>query len=221
MGIKENVRLFLKSNKDELNAQFEKKLIFTKFEIYGLKTKLLEDYVKKLYKQGVKSDDLLPPKSYEEILISGFLIGLEKISSKEKVEKIKALLPYIDNWGSCDAILSRLKKLENERDFFFSLLDSDEPFYQRFGIVWILKYYLKIDTQKSLKLIRKVQNENYYVKMAKSWAYAEAFLYDFGLTKDYVCQEEDFVKKKSIQKACESFRITSEQKNILRKMLKG
>ncbi len=220
MDIKEKTRLFLEKNKDEKNAEFEKKLIFTKFKIYGLKTKILEDYAKLLFKEGVKSEELLSPESYEEVLVAGFLLGLEKISAKEKVEKITNLLPFIDNWGSCDAILSRLKKLENEKEFFFSLLESDRPFYQRFGIVWILKYYLKKDIKESLEFIKKVQNENYYVKMAKAWAYAEAFLYDFDLTKDCVCNEEVFVKKKAIQKACESFRVTREQKDSLRKILK-
>lgn len=209
---------FLEKNRDLQNAQFERKLIFTKFEIFGLKTKLLEDEAKRLSKEGVIMEELLPPESYEEVLLAGFLLGMEKFSPREKVDKIKKLLPYIDNWATCDAILSRLKKMESESEFFFSLLDSDNPFEQRFGIVWILKYFLKIDIKKSLGLIRKVKSDNYYVKMAKSWAYAEAFLYNFELTKSCVFEEEDlFVKNKAIQKANESFRLTKEQKEILRK----
>lgn len=210
---------FLEKNRDLQNAQFERKLIFTKFEIFGLKTKLLEDEAKRLSKEGVIMEELLPPESYEEVLLAGFLLGQEKILSSEKVEKIKKLLPYIDNWATCDAIISRLKKMESESEFFFSLLESEDPFYQRFGLVWTLKYFLKIDIKKALFLIKNTKNDDYYVKMAKSWAYAEAFLYDFELTKKFVLDEEDeFVKNKSIQKAIESFRLTKEQKDVLRKL---
>ena len=110
--------------------------------------------------------------------------------------------------------------MESESEFFFSLLSNVNPFYQRFGIVWILKYYLKIDIKKSLFLIKTTKNDDFYLKMGKSWAYAEAFIYDFDLTLKTLLNDEDdfFIIKKSIQKALESYRITSEQKGLLRKV---
>ena len=155
--VKDELICFLQKNKDEDNAKFERKLIKTNYEILGLKTKLIEDYAKILAKKNLDIDQLLPFTYYEEILIAGIMIGKQKISSKEKVEQIKKLLPYIDNWGTCDCILSRLKNMENEKEFFFSLLNETNPFYQRFGIVWILKYYLKIDVKFSLFLIKNTK----------------------------------------------------------------
>ncbi len=215
-----DVQNFIKSNRDDKNAEFERKLIFTKYDIYGLKTNVLESYAKKLLNEQVDFKNFLPPQSYEEIVIYGILIGKCKQNAKEKVEMLKLLLPYIDNWGSCDTILSRLKNMESESEFFFSLLSNVNPFYQRFGIVWILKYYLKIDIKKSLFLIKTTKNDDFYLKMGKSWAYAEAFIYDFDLTLKTLLNDEDdfFIIKKSIQKALESYRITSEQKGLLRKV---
>lgn len=223
MTVKDQLNEYVKSHTDEKNAEFERKLIFTQHEIFGLKTKLLEEYAISLAKQNVSIDQLLPPDSYEGTVIAGLMIGHEKIGAKEKVLALKKLLPYIDNWGSCDCILSRLKKMESEKDFFISLLSSSSPFYQRFGIVWILKYYLKIDIKQSLFYIKNTKNEDYYLKMAKSWAYAEAFIYDFELTKKILMSEEKdvFIIKKALQKALESYRISDKQKDILRELRSG
>lgn len=220
MTLKDELINFLQKNKDENNAAFERKLISTNYEILGLKTKLIEDYAKMLAKENADISLFLPFKYYEEILIAGIMIGKRKISAKEKVGQIRQLLPFIDNWGTCDCILSRLKNMESEKEFFFSLLNEKNPFYQRFGVVWILKYYLKIDVKHSLFLIKNTKNDNYYLKMAKSWAYAEAFVYDFELTKLTLTQDESdiFVVKKSLQKALESYRISDKQKSALKKI---
>lgn len=216
--MKYKLKDYIEKNQDKNNAEFENKLIKTKFKIYGLKTKLIEKYALELAKENLKIKDFLPLESYEEVLICGIMIGKSKINAKEKVEELKLLLPYIDNWGSCDCILSRLKNMESEKDFFFSLLGSQNPFYQRFGIVWILKYFLKIDVKTSLFLIKNTKNDDYYLKMAKSWAYAEAFLYNFDLTTKVLFEEEkdSFVVKKAVQKALESYRVSEEQKLFLR-----
>ena len=79
-----------------------------------------------------------------------------------------------------------------------------------------MRFYFKIDLKLSINAIKGVKFDHYYVNMAKSWAYAEGLLYDFDYVLSIIKDEEDFVKRKSIQKAIESFRITSEQKNILR-----
>lgn len=219
MNEKEELRKYISKNEDKKNAEFEKKLIATNYKIYGLKTALLESYAKELAKKNINVDQLMPLESYEEIMVAGFLIGKGKYSPSEKIKQFKKLLPYIDNWGTCDCILSRLKNMESESHFFFSLLNDTNPFYQRVGIVWMLKYYLKIDIKHALLLIKNTKSDNYYLKMAKSWAYAEAFIYDFENTKKTLLEEKDvFVIKKALQKALESYRINDKQKIELKQL---
>ena len=72
-----------------------------------------------------------------------------------------------------------------------------------------------------IKKILTINNQDYYVKMAQSWAVADAFVIDFDKTLKVLEKiNDDFIFKKSISKACESFRLNNNQKKIL-KALKG
>lgn len=210
---------FYLEKSDERKAAFDQKLISTKFKIKGVKTSDIEIFVKFLFKEKVDLN-LLPLSCYEDILIKGFLIAKQKDNQLKKKE-LEKLLPYIDNWGSCDMICSRLKKMDGEEKFFQELLYSSNPFYKRFGIVWLKNFVLKNDVQKVLTKILKISNENYYVKMAQAWAVADGFVFDFEKTFDILktCKD-DFVVRKSISKANDSFRITKANKNILKNYLK-
>ena len=211
---------FYLEKSDEKKAAFDQKLISTKFKINGVKTSDIESFVKTLFKENVDLN-LLPLSCYEDILIKGFLISKQKDQELKKKE-LQKLLPFIDNWGSCDMICSRLKKMDGEEKFFQELLYSSNPFYKRFGIVWLKNFVLKNDVQKALTKILKISDENYYVKMAQAWAVADGFVFDFETTFDILktCKD-DFVVRKSISKANDSFRVPKQKKEILQSYLKA
>ena len=208
----------MKENEDKENAPFERRIVCTNHRVYGLKTKLVEDKAIQLAKRGVCVSEL-SFDSYEEIMIAGMMIGYKKTSSAEKVKELEVVLPYIDCWGLCDSIVPRLKKMEDQKQFFVSLLDSKNVFYIRVGIIWLMRYFLKKDLKNTIFLIKNVKNDEYYVKMAQSWVYAEAMIYDFDFMFELVKNEDNlFIKKKTIQKAIESFRISPEQKELLKRL---
>lgn len=216
MEIKERVEDFIQKNKNEKKASFDKSLIKSKYEIMGIKTSLIESFAKILAKENIDIKDL-PLDNHEEILLAGMVIGYKKITSKEKLKELNYLLPYIDDWGSCDCIVPRLKGLEKEREFFINLLESDKEFYIRVGIIWLMKFMLKSNLKETISLIKNVKNNEFYVEMAKSWAYAEACIYDFDFMFEIIKNEQSiFVKKKAIQKAIESFRVKEEDKVLLK-----
>lgn len=211
---------FYQQKANDKKADFDRKLISTKFKIKGVKTSDIEIFVKFLFKEKVDLN-LLPLSCYEDILIKGFLIAKQKDQELKKKE-LEKLLPYIDNWGSCDMICCRLKKMEGEQEFFQSLLQSDKPFYKRFGIVWLKSFVLKDDLQKKLTKILQVTDENYYVKMAQAWAVAEGFAIDFEKTFEILKNcSDDFVVRKSVSKAKDSFRVPKQKKEILKSYLKA
>ena len=147
------------------------------------------------------------------------MIGYKKCSSKEKIDFLEKLFPYFDNWAVVDSIVSRLKGLEQEEKYFESLLQSDEEFVRRTGIIYLMKFSLPRDVKKVVNLLKDAIDEKYYVKMAISWCYAEAFIKDYDFMKVFIQSIEDkFVRNKSIQKACESFRLTKFQKDEIRKL---
>ncbi len=219
MNFNQRIKDFLKDNADPQNAKFQERLIFTKYKIWGLKTPPLENFVKELIKLGATFDDF-KFDSHEEIVMAGMFIGRSKVQKEEKIKWLKEWLNYIDNWASCDQIVGRLKGMESEVGFFKSLLKSDQTFIQRFGIIWLMRWNLKKDLQATLCDILNVNNQDYYIKMAKAWTLAEGCLVDFEYTKNIISKIEDkFLRNKAISKACESFRVSENQKNQL-KLLK-
>lgn len=218
MNFTQKIKVFLKGNADPVNAKFQARLIFTKYKIWGLKTPPLENFVKELIKEGASFEDF-DLVSHEEIVMAGMFIGRSKIDNKQKLEYLKVWLNYVDNWASCDQIVSRLKGMEGEVEFFRGLLKSDQTFTQRFGIIWLMRWNLKKDLKETLNLVMAVENDDYYIKMAKAWTLAEAVLNDYNYTKNIIANIDDkFLRNKAISKSCESFRVTQEQKEELKKL---
>ena len=216
MDIKYEIQDFITKHSSESKANFDKKITPTKYPIYGVRLGELNNFAKQILKQQFSFYDL-PLSCQEEILLAGFVVAYEKIDNVTRLEHFKYILPFIDNWATCDCIVPRLKKLKDEKQYFVSLLKSKNPFAVRVGVIFLFKFYLKEDLVNTLELVTQIKNDNYYVKMAISWMIAEAFVNDFDYTINYLKQVDDkFIRNKSIQKAIESFRLTDKQKNILR-----
>ena len=213
----ELVKKFINEHADQEKARFDEGLINTSYEIKGMKTKELEEFAKELVKIGVEFSNM-PLTCHEEIILAGLVIGFSKKKPADKIKDIDKLLPYIDNWGTCDMILPRLKGLESQKEFFINLLHTNRPFYIRFGIVWLMKYMLKQDIRGVVNLINdNVKNINYYVEMALAWIYSEALIFDYEYMVDFVQKLERYViRNRTLQKACESSRVSDERKKEIR-----
>ena len=87
----------------------------------------------------------------------------------------------------------------------------------------ILDYYIEEKYLKEIyKICDKIKHEGYYVKMAVAWCLSICLIKYYDQTIEYLnnCHLDDFTYQKSIQKAIESYRITKEQKEELKKMKK-
>ena len=102
-------------------------------------------------------------------------------------------------------------------------MNSDKEFEIRFGIVIILDYYIDEEyLDKNFEIFQKIKNDNYYVKMAIAWAISICLIKYYDRTIKYLekAKLDNWTYNKSIQKAIESYRISDEQKEYLRKMKK-
>ena len=211
--IYEEIVDFLIKNTNAQNAEFAKKLIDTKYQILGIKNQLLENFAKNLAKNEI--DDIFDGDIvyHEQILIIGYYIAYSKFENSRKIEMLKEFLPLIDNWATCDGVATRLKKLESEKEFFINLLKNEKPFYKRVGIVWLMRFNLKQNFLDTLEVFKGVKDDNYYVKMALAWAYAEAFTINSDFMVDFLSQIDDkFTRNQTISKARQSFRVPNEIK---------
>ena len=84
-----------------------------------------------------------------------------------------------------------------------------------------MKFYLDdAFTPEILALAASVHSEEYYVNMMLAWLFATALAKQPDAATPYLTERRlpVWVHNKTIQKACESYRITPEQKAALREM---
>ena len=108
----------------------------------------------------------------------------------------EALLPHIHDW-----------------------IGSGSTYHIRFGILLLMRYFLdeKFRTEYA-DPVAAVRSEEYYVNMMIAWYFATALAKRYGEILPYISGRRlaPWTHNKTIQKAIESYRITSEQKEELR-----
>ena len=190
--------------------------------IIGVRIPLLRAYAKELIKDNLANDFIaeLPHQYLEEYLLHNIILNQEKDYEKTIFE-INRLLPYIDNWSTCDTLTPKIFKRHTQEllPHIDKWLKSKQAFTIRFGIKMLMNFYL--DEHFDKKLIEKVvaiRHDEYYVKMMQAWYMATALAKQYSTTIPYLQQVclDTWTHNKSIQKAIESFRITDEQKTYLR-----
>lgn len=195
----------------------------------GIRVPVLRKYAKELAKE-FKIKELLEKidnQYYEEIMLQGMLIGIERDDLKTTQNRIEKFVPKIDNWAVCDVFCAGLKitkKYKKEMwDFFQQYLKSDKEFAIRFGVVMILDYYIEEEyLEKCFETFNNITSQDYYVQMAVAWAISICLIKFYAQTIQYLetADLDKFTYNKALQKAIESYRITDEQKDVLRSIKK-
>ena len=212
----QTISTFLKQNQEEDYSQFSKKLISSKYKILGIRMPRLRKFAKEITPEKINLKS--PNLTHEEILLYGFCVASNFKTEKEQLTYLSQLLPYIDNWATCDCIVCSMKRLKGEDSYyFFSKLALDpREFYSRIGIIGLMRFFLKSKTQEVVNLINSITTEHYYVKMAIAWMIAELAIINFDLAQATIEKQTDkFIRNKAISKARESFRIIKAQKEKL------
>lgn len=226
--IKQDIKKRIYELADEKYKDFHSRLCPGTTNIVGVRTPVLRNYAKELNRKYSLNELLkeIDDTLYEEIMLQGMLIGLSK-NIEEVLKYTKTFIPKIDNWAICDVFCAGLKitkKYKKEMwNFIQKYLNSDKEFEIRFGIVIILDYYIDEEhLDKNFEIFQKIKNDNYYVKMAIAWAISICLIKYYDKTIKYLkkAKLDDWTYNKSLQKAIESYRISDEQKEVLRKMKK-
>lgn len=195
--------------------------------IIGVRVPILRNYAKELAKEYKISELLkkIDNQYYEEIMLQGMLIGLEKEDFKTIQKHIKEFVPTIDNWAICDVFCAGLKITKKHKEEMWKLiqnyLHSNKEFEIRFAIVMILDFYIEEKYLEDIYAIfNRIHSQDYYVQMAVAWAISICLIKFYDKTIEYLetANLDKFTYNKALQKAMESYRITDENKKVLKKM---
>ena len=221
-----NVRKRLLELQDKKYQKFHSSLVPNIDNVLGVRVPDIRKIAKELSKtSGWRNykDDLY----YEELMIQGLLIGYAKIEAAERLVLLGEFVPKITSWGVCDVVCSNLKFTNKNKslvwEFLKDYLNSDKEYEIRFGVVMLLDYFLDDEyIDRVIEILDKINHDGYYAKMAVAWAFSICFVKYWDKTLKYFKKSDisKWVYNKSIQKACESYRISDEKKELLKKMKK-
>lgn len=203
---------------------FHSKLLpgIDKEKIIGIRTPQLRKFAKEFAKTEESTLFLqeLPHTYYEEKNLHMMLVSWMK-DYDACLKEVKRFLPYIDNWATCDLPLPKcFEKYKTELLPEIRAWITDMHTYTiRYGIGVLMRLYLdEAFSPEFPELVAQVRSEEYYVNMMIAWYMATALAKQWETVIPYIEQKKlpEWVHRKTIQKAVESYRITPEQKAYLK-----
>lgn len=227
-----SIREKLVSLQDEKYREFQSKLCPNTDNILGVRLPALKQIAKDIAKSNdlktylnLAKDNYTKDSYHEEIMVYGLVIGFAKISINETQKYLDDFLPLIDNWAVCDSVCANLKitkKYPSQMfEFLKTQLKSNKPFYIRFAIVLLLDFYINEQyIEEIFNIVDSIDNQDYYVKMVIAWCLSICYIKMPEITINYLnkCSLDDYTFNKTLQKICESKRVSNEQRIFIKNM---
>ena len=209
--------------KDDEYKKFQARLVpdIPPETIVGVRTPQMRRIAKEVFESGYRDEFLsdLPHKYYEENLIHFFVVALIK-DFDDCVNAVEAFLPYIDCWPVSDQASPKSFKKNHQKllPYIKKWISSQHIYTARFGIRMLMNEYLGEDFKEEyLELVACKKGEEYYLKMMIAWFFATALAKRYNESVQYIENRrlDEWVHKKAIQKAVESYRVTDDHKEYL------
>ena len=212
--------------RDEEYQAFQAKLVpnIPVERILGVRTPEMRKIAREVFESPDRDVFLadLPHRYYEENLIHFFVISMIK-DFDACVQAVEAFLPYVDCWPVSDQATPKAFTKNHEKllPFIRKWIASDHVYTARFGIRMLMNEFLGADFREEYpELVVNKKGDDYYLKMMAAWYFATALAKRYDETIRYFEDRrlDEWVHKKAIQKAIESYRVTDEHKEYLKSL---
>ena len=204
----------LLSMRDEKYAAFQKPLCNSDYEIIGIRIPVLKKIAKEHYKDKDLDMSLFEHHHYLEVEMIYFIFGmLQNKSIDDKLNFILENVKYADSWMITDTPNGYLKDLDFERyfEFFKKTYLSNHVFTRRIAYILGLKVYRDNRILQILELLK--DDQEYMVTMGQAWLLASMAICYPEEIYNYLNESKNItLRKKTISKIVDSFRISDEYK---------
>lgn len=193
-----------------------------KERVIGVRTPLVRALAKEFGKTPQAAQFLreLPHKYYEEDNLHAFILeGIKDFD--ECVAALDEFLPFVDNWATCDSMKPKVF-LKHKKELLEPIgrwMASGDTYTVRFAVELLMNLYLDGDFDPAhLEWVAGIKSEEYYINMMVAWYFATALAKRYDKALPFVAEHRlsPWVHQKTIQKAVESFRLSEEQKTVLK-----
>lgn len=163
----------------------------------------------------------LPHRYYEENQLHAILLSGMKDWS-ECLRQVERFLPYVDNWATCDGLRPRCFAMHTSEvePCIRRWMTAEHEYTVRFGIGMLEAFFLDVAfAPEQLQWVAAIRREEYYIKMMQAWYFATALAKQWDATLPVISTLPEWVRRKTVQKACESFRVPQDHKELIKREL--
>lgn len=224
-----NIQEQLFALQDKTYADFQSKLLpnIPRETVIGVRTPHLRKMARRICNTPAAQEFLqvLPHRYFDENQLHAFILSEEKDFQTCLAELVR-FLPYVDNWATCDQLSPACFKKHSKEllPCIQKWIASKHTYTIRFGIGMLMRYFLDENFMPEyLEWVSAIQSDEYYIRMMQAWFFATALAKQWDAALPYIEQHrlQPWTHSKTIQKAIESYRITREQKELLKTFRKS
>ena len=212
--------------KDDSYREFQAKLVpnIAPETILGVRTPEMRKIAKEVFESPDREAFLssLPHRYYEENLIHFFVISMIR-DFDECVRAVEAFLPYVDCWPVSDQATPKAFAKNHQKilPYIKKWIASEHVYTARFGIRMLMNEFLGEDFRAEYpQLVAAKKSGEYYLNMMSAWYFATALAKRYNDIIPYFEERrlDEWVHRKAIQKAIESYRVSEEHKEYLKSL---
>ena len=212
--------------KDDSYREFQAKLVpsIPPETILGVRTPEMRRIAKEVFESPGREAFLssLPHRYYEENLIHFFVISMIR-DFDACVQAVEGFLPYVDCWPVSDQATPKAFTKNHQKllPYIKKWIASEHVYTARFGIRMLMNEFLGEDFRDEYpRLVAAKKSGEYYLNMMSAWYFATALAKQYDDIIPYFEERrlDEWVHRKAIQKAIESYRVSEEHKEYLKSL---
>lgn len=211
---------------EEKNAKRSSTIIPGAKPILGARVPELRKLAKQIAKEDYQGFLEQCPNDYlEQQMLQAFVLGYARDDIETLLSYADRFVPKIQDWCVNDAFCQTFSIARKHREKVFAWLmpyaEEAKEYYQRMAAVLLMSHFLTDEyIQQVLGILNRLSYDAYYTKMGVAWCVATAYAKYPKETYAFLLNNrlDDWTFNKSIQKMRESFRVSTEDKEMLQKM---
>lgn len=222
----EEVLLKLDALKNNHQLEFSKSLIPGSLAMLGVKIPDLRVIAKDIAKTNpIQFLNCNPLNIYELEMLQAMVIGYMKENLDVVLGFVRTFIPLIHDWSVNDCFCQTFKIAKKHQKEVWNLLkeyfNSNVEFELRCVVVMMLSHFINDEyVDEVIKFIDTTHHDGYYFRIACAWC-LQVIMVKYPikcLTYLKTNQLDDWTHNKAISKMIESYRISTDMKEIIREL---
>lgn len=201
-------------------AEFSASLTPNSKPMLGVRLPELRKIAKEIAKEDYRTFLEECPDSYFEYeILQAYVLGCAKDDIETLLSYANRFLPKIHDWAVSDSFCQSFSMARKHRERVWNWLmpyaEKEDEFLQRVTAVLLMSHFLTEDyINRVFAVLDTLQYDGYYTRMGVAWCVATAYAKFPEQTAEYLRENrlQDWTYNKAIQKMCESYRVSGEDK---------